>query len=154
MEFQPFIYAPRRSYGGGMAPSGPAPRPARVAMIPRVKEVDLSIINGGDPPDPDTIYVADYFLMHPLDESFQQMWVSAFDDVAFDYLSIQLIQKQGQTELALQQPIQLRQVLIDPVIIDDCGPWASGPVFLRLATKGVVDASLYVTVYTLTNEMA
>lgn len=152
-DFVPFIYQPRRGLNEMTMGNAPVERPSKIAMVPRVREVDLSIIAGTATPDPDTIYVADYFMMHPLDESFQQMWVSAFDDRAFDYLSIYLVQKQGQTVVNLQEPIQLRTLLIDPTLIDQCGPWADGPVFLRVATKGVVDALIYVTVYTLTTEV-
>jgi len=153
--FIPYDYRIRQGRDQPMMAGPSAPmQPSAVGMIPRAREVDLSIIAGTATPDPDTIYVGDYFLFHPLDESFQQMFVSGFDDRAFDYLSIQLIQKSGQSVVSLQQPFQFQQVLIDPRIIDTCGPWGTGPVFLRVATKGVVEASIYVTVYTLTTEMS
>lgn len=154
--FQPFQYMPRGIVPQSAMPPGPPQslQLPRRTMVPRAREIDLSIIAGSATPDPSTIYTLDYFLFHPLDESFQVMWVSAGEDMSFERLTLQLVQKQDQSVVELQQELRFMNLLIDPTRIDECGPWSQGPVFVRVATKGVVDATIYLTVYTITDEVA
>lgn len=152
MTFTPYSYpvaTPRRDDQSAVVPAQQTTASNAIAacVIPFGVESEI-----GDMLNPTATVQRDIFILHPSECSFQRMLISVTADTTPDFLSVQLVQRNGQQETELTSERVYRSLRITPEVVNDATPWGEGPVFLRLrATYSV--ARLLVTVEALTSEV-
>jgi hypothetical protein len=152
MTFTPYAYpvaTPRRDDQSAVAPAQQTTQSNAIAacVIPVGAESEI-----GDMLNPTAIVQRDIFLLHPSENSFQRMLISVTQDTTPTFLSVQLVQRQGQQEVPLTAERVYRALRVAPEVVEDATPWGEGPVFLRLRAT-YSGARLLVTVEALTNEV-
>lgn len=151
MTFEPYQYPISTPRATQMQPAVQAPaapqRSYSSFVVPYGAE---SLI--GDILDPTAVVQRDLFLLHPSECSFQRLLVGVDADTTPTFLSVQLIQKNGQQEAVLAAERVFKSLRTQPEVIEDATPWGEGPVFLRLRST-YSGARLLVTVETLTSEV-
>lgn len=149
--FQYFPLSPRGQIASSQQGSASAPAAMQVAnpLIPYAREIDLSTMGAVTT----TVYTKDFFLLHPIECSFQRILVSAAQQVVQDSFGMQVVQRQGNeiVDLTDVQYLQTLPVTV-PVVVEGSTNWGDGPVFLRITTKPQ-DYFLFVTIETLANEV-